>query len=290
MMKIKSLLIFTLLFFIFNGCEFIFSPDISKLFVEGDWKLIKLRLSNEKDHSIEQESATQFDKKQMYYTFNSDGTYSMSAIDTDLDFDGAEDIFKPSGTWSLSPDNDTFYFDDDTLQIITNKKDLIELQYTKTRSKELYVGDSPEKNNQLILVFEQSICDVEYKTITLDDVNSCYMFTTGQRGSWSDMPEDFQEYGMVNEPWCTDTPGICGNWAVTDYSNFCDVKTPPSGPYISDGKGYIDCQIMYLNKVRVFKLKDETYAMIKIVKDIITSNDQGCKHTITVQVVYPAFE
>ena len=94
------------------------------------------------------------------------------------------------------------------------------------------------------------------------------------------------------EPWCTQDAGVCGNWVLTNQSNMSAVTSAPSSGYISDGTGYMDCQILPTNNVAVVKLKDGSYAKIMIQKTNFSnsqSQNPPCKHVTTILVEYPAF-
>jgi len=117
-------------------------------------------------------------------------------------------------------------------------------------------------------------------------LKSCYSFKTGK------IHNNHQEADMILEPWCTEQPGVCGNWVLTGKSSLSQVSSPPASGYISDEAGFTDCQILPLNNVAVFKLKDGSYAKV-IIQNTNFSNSQSqnppCQHKATILVEYPAF-
>ena len=126
---------------------------------------------------------------------------------------------------------------------------------------------------------------VSIKQIVMDNQNNGYDFVTGKLRSASAPPDP----DVLNEPWCTNLPGLGGNWANTGMSRMEDVVTPPSSGYISDGYDFINAQEAPLNKVLVFKLKNGKYAKLMITKDDFTRSGNSCQHKITCLVEYPAF-
>lgn len=115
---------------------------------------------------------------------------------------------------------------------------------------------------------------------------SCYSFKSDK------VHANHNEADLILEPWCTNDPGVCGNWVLTGKSSLSQVTSPPSGGYISDVAGFTDCQIIPLNNVAVFKLKDGTYAKILIQKTDFSNNQSQnppCQHKATILVEYPAF-
>gem|GEM_PF-2329940 len=98
-----------------------------------------------------------------------------------------------------------------------------------------------------------------------------------------------EDADILNEPWCTSLPALCGNWARTGKKQLSEVDSPPSSGYISDGLSYTDCQQVPINEVLVFKLKDGTYGKVIIVNDNYSKTNSGCKHEITLMIEYPAF-
>jgi hypothetical protein len=124
----------------------------------------------------------------------------------------------------------------------------------------------------------------EIKQIVLDNTNIGYDFASGKiRTDASPDPD------VLNRPWCTSLPGICGNWARTGKSRMEDVTSPPASGYISDGLDYIDCTEAPLKEVLVFKLKDGTFGKMMIIKDEFSKINNVCLHKITCFVQYPAF-
>ncbi|MGF7140972.1 hypothetical protein [Roseimarinus sediminis] len=122
-----------------------------------------------------------------------------------------------------------------------------------------------------------------YKEVQLDYENMFYHFKEGisTRGN---MPDDIDGMGIINEPWCTDLPALCGNYVVTEYSSFSDLTTPPAGEYEST------CDQTPLNTVLVFKLSDGTYGLVMLTSDQynIVENEY-CEHVVTLRINYPAF-
>lgn len=115
---------------------------------------------------------------------------------------------------------------------------------------------------------------------------SCYTFKSAK------IHNNHNDADLVLEPWCTNNPGVCGNWVLTGKSNLSDVTSPPSSGYISDVAGFTDCQIVPLNNVAVFKLKDGTYAKVLIQKTDFSNNQNQnppCQHKATLLIEYPAF-
>ncbi len=125
----------------------------------------------------------------------------------------------------------------------------------------------------------------EIRQIVLDNKNIGYDFATGKiRTDHTPDPD------VLNEPWCTALPALCGNWAKTGKSRLEDVTSPPASGYTSDGKDYIDCVEAPLKEVLVFKLKNGEYAKLMIIKDEFTKSNNVCQHKITCFVEYPAFK
>jgi hypothetical protein len=115
---------------------------------------------------------------------------------------------------------------------------------------------------------------------------SCYSFKSGKvHGNHSDCD-------LMLEPWCTEDPGVCGNWVLTGKSSLSQVINAPAGGYISDVAGFTDCQLIPLNNVAVFKLNDGTYAKVLIQKTDFSNNQSQnppCQHKTTLLIEYPAF-
>jgi len=115
---------------------------------------------------------------------------------------------------------------------------------------------------------------------------SCYSFKSGK------IHGDHLQGDIMVEPWCTEDAGVCGNWVLTQQSDMNAVTSAPASGYISDGKGFVDCQNMPANNVAVIKLKDGTYAKMMIVKTEFSksqSQNPPCQHKTTILVEYPAF-
>ncbi len=123
---------------------------------------------------------------------------------------------------------------------------------------------------------------MKIKTIHLGARDNLYSFKKG-------IVKSSQEADLMNEPWCTEQPALCGNWAKTGKHNLADVTEPPASGYISDKTSYTDCKEVPLNEVLVFKLKDGTYAKVLVVNDKFSRSSSGCVHAITLKIIYPAF-
>lgn len=119
-------------------------------------------------------------------------------------------------------------------------------------------------------------------TVKLGGSNNYYSFKKG-------IVKSHDDADLLNEPWCTEFPALCGNWVKTGKQRLNQVNSAPSSGYISDQTSYMDCQQVPLNDVLVFKLKDGTYAKVLIVDDQYSSTSNGCNHNITLHIVYPAF-
>ncbi|MCD6180477.1 MAG: hypothetical protein J7K39_11305 [Bacteroidales bacterium] len=120
------------------------------------------------------------------------------------------------------------------------------------------------------------------KTVKLGGSKNYYNFKKG-------IVKSYDDADLLNEPWCTEFPALCGNWVKTGKSQLNQVNSAPALGYISDGKGFTDCQQVPVNEVLVFKLKDGTYAKVLIIKDQFSKTNNRCNHDITLQIIYPAF-
>lgn len=130
-----------------------------------------------------------------------------------------------------------------------------------------------------------STASVKKIVLTSGGNQFCYHFKSGKING------DHNSADIFIEPWCTEEAGVCGNWVLTNYSDFSAVTSPPASGYISE-KGFVDCQNMPANKVAVVKLSDGTYAKMMIQKTEFTqsqSQNPPCKHVTTIMVQYPAF-
>ena len=121
--------------------------------------------------------------------------------------------------------------------------------------------------------------------IVLDNTNNTYDFDSGRICNAKDNPEP----DLINEPWCTALPALCGNWAKTGKSRMEDVNSAPASGFISDGKSFVDCQECPVNEVLVFKNKEGRFGKLMIIKDENTKVNGNCQHRITCLVEYPAF-
>jgi hypothetical protein len=120
------------------------------------------------------------------------------------------------------------------------------------------------------------------KTIQLGGKDNFYSFKNG-------IVQSSKQADLMNEPWCTERPALCGNWARTGMHHLAEVTEPPASGYISDKTSYTDCKEIPLNEVLVFKLKDGTYAKVLVVSDDFSRTTSGCNHTIKLKISYPAF-
>ncbi len=125
-----------------------------------------------------------------------------------------------------------------------------------------------------------------YKQIILDNNNNAYSFAKDKLSNAVHLADS----DILNEPWCTDLPALCGNWVATGKSKMEEVTIPPTSGYISDGQSFIDCQEAPLNQVIVFKLKDGSFAKLMILKDEKSKTSDQCQHKITCIIDYPAFK
>lgn len=119
-------------------------------------------------------------------------------------------------------------------------------------------------------------------SVILGFPNAYFNFKTGL------VSDDWNvEHHIGNEPWCTDEPGLCGNWVATTATALDDMTTPPTTGYISDSAGFEDCQHAPLNKVLVFKLDDGSYGKAIIHSDDYSTDTSGCTHTLVMDYEYP---
>jgi hypothetical protein len=131
-----------------------------------------------------------------------------------------------------------------------------------------------------------SSSNVKTIVLTSGGSKSCYSFKNGK------IHGDHNNADIMVEPWCTADAGVCGNWVLTNQTNMSAVSSPPTSGYISDGKGYTDCQILPANNVAVVKLSDGSYAKMMIQKTNFSnsqSQNPPCQHITTILVEYPAF-
>jgi uncharacterized protein (TIGR02145 family) len=123
----------------------------------------------------------------------------------------------------------------------------------------------------------------KYVEIKLNYDQPFYHFTNGVFARDA-MPDDIDGMGIINEPWCTDLPALCGQFEVTDYSSFASLTEAPAGNYSGN------CIEVPLDKVIVFKLNDGSFGLVKIVNDNYNFVEgEYCEHEITIHVNYPAF-
>lgn len=120
-------------------------------------------------------------------------------------------------------------------------------------------------------------------TVTIDSASGgCFFFADRQSTCPTESDPDLRV-----EPWCTQNPGLCGNWVQTAFTNLDDATEIPSSGYISDEAGFVDCQEVVLNQVLFFKLSDGSFAKGIITNDVYTENSSECQHRITLQYIYP---
>ncbi len=140
------------------------------------------------------------------------------------------------------------------------------------------------KNNECVAAYckEKPKSNAASGSIILGYPNAYFNFKTGA------VSDDWNvEHHIGNEPWCTESPGLCGNWVATSATALDAMTTPPTTGYISDGKGFEDCQNAPLNKVLVFKLDDGTYGKAIIHSDDYSTDTSGCTHTLVMDYSYP---
>jgi len=120
----------------------------------------------------------------------------------------------------------------------------------------------------------------DIRTIVLDsadDAKRGYSFSSDAYAGW-------ETADIINEPWCTDEPGICGNWVEAkgkDIEGIGPADIPVSG-YISDVAGFDDCQNVEVGALYVNRNRDSRYYAFTIVDDDYSESEYGCNHRITV--------
>jgi hypothetical protein len=120
------------------------------------------------------------------------------------------------------------------------------------------------------------------KTAIIDSAEGgCFFFASGST-TCVDGPAD-----VMVEPWCTELPGLCGDYLVTSSTSLDDPATPPESGYCVDELGYENCEQMPLNTVIVFRLSDGTYGKGRVTGDVYTEDDTSCNHRVTFEYVYP---
>jgi hypothetical protein len=115
-------------------------------------------------------------------------------------------------------------------------------------------------------------------TVTL--TGNCMKFATGETSN-----NCGEEWDVIGEPWCAGKAGLCGNWVDTGQTDMSAVTAAPATGYISDAAGYMDCQEVDVGSVLVFKLKDGSYAKVKVAA--VTMGGTGCVDSITLQYIHP---
>ncbi|NOZ84951.1 MAG: hypothetical protein GXP49_01555 [Deltaproteobacteria bacterium] len=117
------------------------------------------------------------------------------------------------------------------------------------------------------------------KEVVLDSAGPrCMSFASGTPGTNCEEGA----FDVAVEPWCTEKPGLCGDWAETTFAELDQVAEPPATGYITDG-----CHEVTPQKVIVFKLKNGKFAKGIITNDIYTDDGTACNHKITLKYVYP---
>ncbi len=93
------------------------------------------------------------------------------------------------------------------------------------------------------------------------------------------------DYDLSLEPWCTDKPGLCGNFIdIGDVAVDSNITFPDSG-YLSDKAGFDDCVEVDPNHTFINKNRDGTHTVFKIIKH---EKPSECEHTITIEyITYP---
>ena len=125
------------------------------------------------------------------------------------------------------------------------------------------------------------------KTAIIDSANGgCFYFADARTTCPSEEAND-PEPDIRVEPWCTQNPGLCGNWAETAFTNMDDANEIPTTGYISDEAGFIDCQEVSPNQVLFFKLSDGSFAKAIVSDDAYTETESVCNHRITLDYIYP---
>lgn len=116
------------------------------------------------------------------------------------------------------------------------------------------------------------------KTVTLSTTNNYQInFSTGKLGSTNNPIKD---YDISLEPWCTEKPGVCGNFV--DLGNVDingNIQIPKSG-YLSDEAGFEDCIEIDTTHTFINKNRDGSYTVFRILKH---EKPSQCDHTLVIE-------
>ena len=89
-----------------------------------------------------------------------------------------------------------------------------------------------------------------------------------------------KNYDLSLEPWCTDKPGVCGNFidlGTIDLNS--SINIPKSG-YLSDKAGFEDCVEVEPGHTFINKNRDGSYTLFKIVNH---EKPSECDHTLKIE-------
>ena len=102
-------------------------------------------------------------------------------------------------------------------------------------------------------------------------------FVTGEITS---RPNYNPAYDLSLEPWCTDKPGLCGNFVdIGNVSMDAEITIPSSG-YISDEAGFEDCVEVDPNHTFISKNRDGSFTLFRIVEH---HKPEQCDHALTIE-------
>lgn len=124
--------------------------------------------------------------------------------------------------------------------------------------------------------------DTGYKVIVLNADDVAYEFKSDQVFDYYSQPEDIFYTGVLNSNTNADYLYLGGCFELTSAVEFDSVHAIPTGEY------EYDFRKVDINQVLVFKLKDDSYAMVKTVEHVYVGGDDN-EHVVTLHVVYPAF-
>ncbi len=113
------------------------------------------------------------------------------------------------------------------------------------------------------------------KNLTLDTTNMNNFAFSFVTESYSDS----SNYDISAEPWCTSTPGLCGNYVETNSTSLDNIPNIPSSGYLSDTAGFEDCANVNPNKVYINKNRDGSYTAFIITNSTKTK----CDWNLTIQ-------
>ncbi len=119
----------------------------------------------------------------------------------------------------------------------------------------------------------------EVKTITLSTKDVLEIdFVTGNTGT---MNNPLDNFSLWLEPWCTDKPGLCGNFVdIGEVDvNSSNIQIPANG-YISDEAGYDNCVEVTPGHTFINKNYDGSYTVFKIESH---EKPDTCEHTIEIE-------